>query len=484
MKKIKYIFLSLVSLTFFTGCFEDQDDVVGTASKAEIGNFIWRAMNDYYLYKADVPDLADDRFATDSEREAHINGFTSPETFFESLVYNRATVDKFSWIVSDYPALEAAFAGVSKRNGMVFGFFPDPNNAINKAYGYVRYVLPNSDAATKGITRGVVFNTVNGTDITYDQATNTINSAIINNLNQDNYTIGIATFNGTTVTPTNNTVDLTKSVITENPIHKTSTLTVGSHKIGYLMYNSFTGNFDDALNSAFGTFKADGITDLVLDLRYNGGGSVLSAVSLSSMVTGQFNGQTFTTEQWNAKWQNIFQANNPGILVNKFRNTTRTGQALNSLNLNRIYVLTTGRSASASELIINGLNPYINVIQIGSRTSGKFQASITLYDSNNLISKQGVNLNHKYAIQPLVLKSLNSAGFTDYSNGFTPSASLQLNEDYSNLGVLGNINEPLLAKAIAHITGAPMPPPSHMPLLSLPIDFSEKGTFEGMYVEK
>ena len=120
-------------------------------------------------------------------------------------------------------------------------------------------------------------------------------------------------------------------------------------------------------------FKSNGVTELVLDFRYNPGGSVYSAITLSSLVTGQFNGQIFSTEQWNDDVQEFFQQNDPGRLENKFINETRNGQSLNSLNLKSVYVITTGRSASASELVINGLNPYIDVVQIGTSTTGKFQ---------------------------------------------------------------------------------------------------------------
>ena len=410
MKRLKYIQVVILLIAFtLTGCFDDNDDVIQPASITDIGDFVWKGMNGYYLYKDNVPDLADDKFATQGDLNNYISGFSSPETLFENLVYDRPITDKFSWIVSDYEALEASFAGVSKKNGMSFGFFVDPDTNSNKAYGYVRYVLPSSNAATNGITRGMIFNSVNGSQITYDSATNQIDNGTISALNQDLYSIDLATYNGVSVTPTGTSVALTKAVLTENPILLSSVLEVNTIKIGYLMYNSFTANYDDELNAVFANFQANGVTQLVLDFRYNPGGSVQSAITLSSLVTGQFAGQVFSTEEWNSKWQNYYQQNDPAQLVNNFVTQTRNGQALNSLNLAKVYVVTTGRSASASELVINGLNPYIDVVQIGTATTGKFQASVTLYDSPNF-GKSGANPGHKYAMQPLVLKSLNSVG--------------------------------------------------------------------------
>ncbi|HJN53732.1 MAG TPA: carboxyl-terminal protease, partial [Flavobacteriaceae bacterium] len=93
--------------------------------------------------------------------------------------------------------------------------------------------------------------------------------------------------------------------------------------------------------------------------------------------------------------------------------------------------------------------PYIDVIHIGTNTYGKYQASVTLYDSESF-TLEGVNPNHTYALQPLVLKTLNSLGNTDYFNGLTPDIILE--ENTVNLGVLGNVNEPLLALSLQQIT--------------------------------
>ena len=481
-----YIFYTIITLCFLS-CFDDSDDVVNPASNTDIGDFIWKGMNLYYLYQDDVSDLADDRFSTQNELNSYISTFSSPETFFESLIYDRTNVDKYSWIVSDYEALENAFAGTSKLNGMSFGFFADPDASINKAYGYVRYVIPGSDADSKGIIRGNVFNTVNDVEITYDLATGQIDSGIISFLSQDTYNIGMATYDGSTVSPSSTSISLTKGTQTENPVFKTEVLEVNGTKIGYLMYNAFTSNFDDQMNAAFSTLQSQGVSELVLDLRYNSGGSVLSAITLSSSITGQFTGQVFSTEQWNTKVQEFLQENNPDRLVNNFIDTNRNGQAINSLNLNRVYILTTGRSASASELVINCLDPYIDVIQIGTTTTGKYQASITLYDSENF-TNTNVNPSHKYAIQPLVFKSVNSVGVSDYDNGLSPETDFVLAEDYSNMGVLGNENEPLLALAINHITGGMGIAPDNVNKMSVnsvrTLDFNSGPLDNKMYSEK
>ncbi len=449
MKYLKYFALLLLFGNVLTGCFDDNDDVQQVSNTLDINDFIYKGMNTFYLYKSEVADLANNRFANDQEFTQFLQGFTTPEEIFGGLKTKREVtidarqipVDAFSFLVDDYVALEQAFDGITRNNGMEFGlvgYENDPNNV----FGYVRYILPGTDAEAKGLKRGDIFNTVNGTQIT--------RSNFRELLAPDTYSIGLATLDGDNITPLGTSISLTKVQYTENPVFIAKTIDVGGSPVGYLMYNAFTADFDTQLNAAFGQFIADGVTDLVLDLRYNGGGSVVSAIDLSSMITGQFNGDIFTTEEWNTDRQDQFGS------INRFDNQVRTEEAINSLNLTRVYILTTRSSASASELVINGLDPYINVIQVGSTTRGKFQASITLYDSDNF-GRRDADPGHTYAVQPLVLKSINSVGVTDYFAGFTPE--IEITENFSNvggnsnLGILGDENEPLLKAALDNILG-------------------------------
>jgi C-terminal processing protease CtpA/Prc len=186
-----------------------------------------------------------------------------------------------------------------------------------------------------------------------------------------------------------------------------------------------------------------------LDLRYNGGGSVSTATYLASMITGQFDGKVFAKQQWNSKINNYFESTNPDRLKNFFTNKIGT-TPINSLNMSKVYVLTSGRTASASELVINGLKPFISVIQIGTTTLGKNVGSITLYDSPTF-ERTNANKNHKYAMQPIVLKIVNAEGFGDYFSGLEPTHKLE--EKISSFGILGDENEPLLKAAIGKITG-------------------------------
>ncbi|MFT7073103.1 MAG: C-terminal processing protease CtpA/Prc [Patiriisocius sp.] len=433
MKKLYYLLLLSVFFTTIS-CFEDLDDNIkpNSASNATIQDFIYRGLNYFYLYKADTPELANDAFASEETKSAFINSYGSPEAFFD---YLKSDQDRFSILVADYIELENALGGVTLNNGMEYGLVLYPDGSGN-VFGYVRYILPNTDAAAVALQRGNIFNTING-----EQLTETNFRSL---LSPDTYTIGLATYDGTSVTPTNVTIELTKTAYTENPVYLQRTIVVNGERIGYLMYNAFTRDFDPQLNAAFAQFQSEGIQHLVLDLRYNGGGSVETAVDLSAMITGQFNNQTFYTEEWNADRQEEFSA--PGLFNTEISN----GDAINSLNLSQVYILTTNRTASASELVINGLTPYIDVKQVGDDTTGKFQASFLLYDAPApIFSRSQANLTHTYAMLPLVFKTLNATGNTDFIDGLVPDISLR--EDFANLGILGAENEPLLAAAIAEI---------------------------------
>jgi carboxyl-terminal processing protease len=200
---------------------------------------------------------------------------------------------------------------------------------------------------------------------------------------------------------------------------------------------------------------------LIVDLRYNGGGSTNTASYLGSMITGQFPDEVYSQEVWNSKVTNAFS---PEDFINNFptriiktdnNNNAVIDETINSLNLQRVYFIVTGSSASASELVINSLNSYIEVNVIGSKTVGKQVGSITLYDSDNL-QRSGENLNtkHTYAMQPLVLEIKNKDGI-NFPNGIIPGTNftgIELFENIGELGTLGDRSDPLLDRTLNFIS--------------------------------
>ncbi|WKL45764.1 S41 family peptidase [Flavobacterium pectinovorum] len=446
MKTILRSVLLIFLLAFSLQSCEDEDDVAAPAD-LQVNDFVWRGLNQVYLWQADVPNLADDRFANKDAFNSFLAGYSKPEELFEDLLnkpvskYPINAIDRFSWIVDDYTVLEQELNGISKNNGVDFRL-TRVSEGSNDLVGYVRYIIANSDASTKDVKRGYFFTAVNGTKLTASNY-----EALL--LNSDSYTLNFADYNGSSFVLNGKSVSLTKTTLEENPILINKVINSNGHKIGYLMYNGFYADYDARLNEAFGELKTQGVTDLVLDLRYNGGGSVRTATRLASLITGQFDGKIFSKRQYNIKLMASMSTDELETLNDRFVNNI-DGTALNSLNLSKVYILTTDNTASASELVINGLKPYVNVIQIGETTIGKNVGSFTVYDSETL-TKTKVNPNHKYAMQPLVLKIANSEDFGDYTSGLTPTYLQQ--EFVTSYGVLGETNEPFLATAISKITG-------------------------------
>lgn len=428
------IFLLIVISILFSSCGDDIDDNLQPASTLELSDFVYRGLNFWSLYKEDVPDLANDRFVSDAEKNDFLSQFESPEAAFDALT---SPQDRFSILRDDYVVLENALNGVRLSSGMRFSILEDPNNAGN-LFGVVRYVINNSPAQDAGVQRGMFFTSVDGTPLT-------TSSDLSGIFGQSSFTIELANYDGTAFTLNGTSITLNQIELTINPVHTVRTLDVDGEKIGYLHYTGFTRSFDPQLNAAFAQFQSEGVTDLVLDLRYNGGGSIETANDLCSMITGQFTNEIFITQQYNEDRNSEFQTQR--LFNTEISNNT----TINSLGLNRVFVLTSGSTASASELILSGLDPYIEIIQIGTSTTGKFEGSFLLYDAPapNFARSQA-NPTHRYVMLPLVLRSVNANGLTDYFDGFTPD--IEIAETFENLGQLGFPGEPLLDIAIEEIT--------------------------------
>ncbi|MDC6384859.1 carboxyl-terminal protease [Flagellimonas taeanensis] len=456
----KYILLLLGVTLAFTACSDDDGIKNGPTPNPDpdadvtAQNFMWQAMNLWYFWQGDVADLADDRFSSDAEYTAFLESYTDPENFYYSIcnkhsriVGTEAAIDRFSFGDDDYKELVSSLSGVSKSNGLEFNLMYKYANS-NEIFGYVLYVLPDSNASGADIVRGEMFTRVNGVQLT---DSNYINLLFGSN---DTYTLGMAHIENGDFVNDSKEVTLTKVANqVENPILVAKTLDVNGTKVAYLMYNRFLSSFDEQLNQAFAQFKAEGATELVLDMRYNPGGNVNTSRLLASMIYGTHTDEVYIKQRWNDKVQ--AQLTNE-FLTDYFANTTGT-TSINTLNLSRVFVLATNDSASASELVMNGLVPHMEVIHIGETTRGKNEFSITLVDDPdntfvyNSNREDKINPNNSWGLQPLVGRNENADGFSDYTSGLVPD--IALSEDLTNLGVLGDVNEPLLARALQEISG-------------------------------
>jgi carboxyl-terminal processing protease len=282
----------------------------------------------------------------------------------------------------------------------------------------VKSVERSSPAGFAGIRRGWRITKINGsTNITTSNA-DFIVQAVWNSPN------GNFTFQK----PDGSTVDinLTAATYQEHPVYLDSVYTIASKKIGYFSFNSFLGDTTELYNEfarVFNRFASQGINDLVVDLRYNGGGYVTVQQKLADwLAPSAANGQLMMKQQYNDKYTEYNSADN--------------FKKLGSLNLNRIFFIVSNSTASASELLINNLKPYMNVQLIGpSKTYGK------------PVGFFPVEVGDSY-IFPVSFRSTNKNGEGNYFNGMDLNSQVVdgLDKDW------GDINESCLQSAISYIT--------------------------------
>lgn len=437
------VLICFVYILVLSGCKKDDSDNKLSDQDIHINEFIWEGLHDYYLWVDKVPNLSTSQFSTKNELISFLDGYSDHEKLFYDLLYEYESVDKWSWIVDDYEELEKMFQGISLSMGYEFQF--GRFSGTDNLFGIVIYVLKGSPAETAGIKRGDIFIQVNGQDITVSNYQNLLFS-------NNTYNMSFGVISGNNIISNGKTVSLTAVEIQENPIFLDTVYTINSKKIGYLVYNMFNSEFDIELNNVFKNFKEDNIDELILDLRYNSGGSINTSVYLASMIYSTNTNKVFINCEYNDLYGNFLdetygeEASVYKFSDHIFKTDVNPEVPLNSLGLDRLFVITTENTASASELVINGLKPYINVITIGSKTAGKYVGSTTIKDYDE---KGNINPDHKWALQPIVLKLANSEGKSDYFGGLPPS--IIINEDITSMSEFGEIDEPLLAKAISYI---------------------------------
>ena len=202
-------------------------------------------------------------------------------------------------------------------------------------------------------------------------------------------------------------------------------------------------------------FKNQSVNELIIDLRYAVGSysDARTISEIASMITGQFTDEIFIKETWNTKSQTWFELNQPDSVITKFPTRLKNNTIISSLNLTDVYIILNGdgySGSSATELLINSLNPYINVHVLGNKTRGDNLGAINLYDSPDY-DAFNVNPNHTYSLRPTVLSFSNKEDET-YTSGITPTIALCPVENPLNLGELGETSDPLLDITLSYIS--------------------------------
>jgi len=342
--------------------------------------------------------------------------FNSPEAYLEAVRY-RPVDNTFSFITQ--AASNDAFYSDSQFIGYGFG------NQTTQTEIRVLQVYADSPASEAGLSRGDRITTVNGRTIPSMIADGTIGGAF------GAADIGVATtIEWETLTGQRRNARMVKRLVTIPTVSLTSVTEVDGRKVGYLFFRNFVQPSTQALTDAFAALKTAGVTELVLDLRYNGGGLVDVAVHLASLIGGaRTNGQVMLNYVHNDKI---------GPVLNK---TTRFANPEQALNLQRLVAITTRGSASASELVINSLRPYIPVTIIGDTTYGK------------PVGQYGLRFCDK-VLYPVAFSIKNANLEGDFFDGLAVDCAA--GDDYTHQ--LGDVAEASLAEALTFIrTGACTP---------------------------
>ncbi|RZJ04028.1 MAG: PDZ domain-containing protein [Rubrivivax sp.] len=399
-----------------------------------------------YLWRDEVPrvDPGDARFGGSdfyAAMDAYFGALKTPQ-----LTDSGARRDKFSFI---YPTAEwkALLEGGSEVS---YGIEWHIANATPPRRVRIAYVEASSPAAAAGLARGDELVSVDGTaaDVTTDAGVDALYAGLYPASGSSH--AFVFQRNGEQLSRS-----LTGTNVTRNPVPQARVLTLpGGARAGYLLFNDHNVPSENLLINAVSDFRTQGISELVLDLRYNSGGYLYIASELATMIAGTARtaGQPFETLKYSARRSGEnevtpFSANSCGLVSNRCANV----QPLPLLNLSRVYVLVQSGTCSASEAVINGLRGVnMDVVLIGGQTCGK---------PYGFVGRDNCGISYF----PMEFAGVNAKGFGDYSDGFVPGSGstaryvpgCTVADDFAH--PLGDTQEAMLAAALNHVATGQCP---------------------------
>jgi C-terminal processing protease CtpA/Prc len=430
LKKILLLFIVLGLTT--VSCVDvpepgpDDENPKAPNQTIAVNEFVEAVMTNVYLWYSTVPDI-DVRYEFDTK------------AYFQKLLNAE---DKWSFVTDDVKKFEDSVKGKETSFGwsLAFGTFSDTKTI----FALVEFVYPNTPADKAGVKRGDMIYQMNGADITQSNYLDLLYSANLSFTSGQYSNSGISNVKTSSITALE--LDL-------NPVQFTNIIEHGGHKIGYLFYAQYIDNYNSSIDAALQYFLDNQVTDIVLDLRYNPGGTSTAAQHVCSSlapVNVVNEKKPLVKFQWNDIYQKLFeQSSNP--LDKKQLGINFVDTVPIKLGLTKLYIITGQGTASASELTITGLKPYMSVITIGETTYGKYTASITIKPEQIYKNPFDYKDFENWAVQPIVSKYANSQGITDFKNGFV--ADVPVEDDLLSPIPLGDKNEALLKTALKEITG-------------------------------
>ncbi|MCA0177496.1 MAG: peptidase S41 [Proteobacteria bacterium] len=365
-------------------------------------------MTDAYLWYSQMPSV--NASLSQYSNDTPAGFYPSIDGYFEALktparTATGALLDRFSFTYPTKLWADLIGSGTSGGYGIEWSVTYDDPTRTETRHIKVAYVEVGSAVAALGITRGDEVLQIDGVaaNVTTEAGRQVLNAGLSPDIGA-NHTFVIAR-NGVTLAP----LTLTGASITADPVPNTHVDVVNGKRIGYILFNSHTAASEAKLIASVNSLAGQGIDDLVLDVRYNGGGYLYVASELAYMIAGSARtaGKTFEKLQYNDK-----RTADNNRAPTEFFSTSNSGATLPSLNLGRVTVLTTGNTCSASEAIINSLRGVgVTVTVVGGTTCGK---------PYGFTAKDNCGISYF----PIEFKGVNNVGFGDYADGFAPNCAV------------------------------------------------------------
>jgi C-terminal processing protease CtpA/Prc len=432
--RITVCLLSVLFCLLSTACKKEKSVLPKFDGQNPTQEWIYETLQKHYLWYSQIPETSRLDFSSE------------PESFFQSLLVNDDghNGNHYSYITNNQSSVRSIHQ-TEYSYGLEFMAFID---GAGKYAAYIEYVVPNTPASRADLNRGDYIIEINGVPL--------------NNSNYNKLLGGVAvtltvttiedasTRNNVFVYGDRRTVSLEAAeAIEDNPVLLHRVIEHAGKKVGYMVYNHFSpgitdesSEYDETLRQVSNAFKSEKVDEFVLDLRYNNGGFISSAILLCDILAPEsvvaekaLMGKLVYNDKYKPRESEFnFGAND--VLTNG-----------KNLDLKRLYVLTSNNTASASELIINSLRPYYTVILIGAQTAGKNVGS-TSFDSPD----------EQWTMHPITCQIFNSQNQSDYRNGFAPDVEIS-NNSMGNIVSsvsyfdLGDENERLLHTALSLIDG-------------------------------
>ncbi len=431
-----WVIPTLCSLALLTSCAKDPEVDPGpdTDPDPDKPSAVILQANQFVIDYTYIAYLWDTTLPAQSSID--INTYFNPDSLFDNKLLYKAD-DRWSFVTDKADALAGSLDGEETTFGysLALGEF---SNAPGTYFAVVQFVYPNTPADKAGIKRGDIIMRIDGGNINQDNYMDLFDATAIK--------LQMGVLNEGYLSVSQTVHDLKAAVnMTLDPVVASKVITRGSQKIGYLCYTDYTTVSKTKLTNVLTSFKSAGVSDVVLDLRYNSGGSAAMAQFLSStLVPSAKLGSVYLRQVWNDGYMDYFKQRGQ----TEYTTVNFDKSVPVNLNLSRVYVLTGRNTASASEATMVGLSPYMDVIKIGKTTHGKYTGALFYEgkEENKLIKDWGLYL--------VVYRFANADGVTNFKNGFTPDYPV----DEVLLGdvkQLGDESEELLAKALSLITGTP-----------------------------